>query len=37
MQTWTWQGYGARLCLGLMLNKLKEMKGSTSIYTPLGT
>jgi len=33
----TWQGYGARLCLKLMLNKLKEMKGHTPIYTPLGT
>jgi hypothetical protein len=33
----TWQGYGARLCLNLMLNRLKEMKGPTPIYTPLGT
>jgi hypothetical protein len=33
----TWQGYDAKLCLKLMLNKLKEMKGPTSIYTPLGT
>jgi hypothetical protein len=32
-----WQGYGARLCLKLVLNKLKEMKGPTSIYTFLGT
>jgi hypothetical protein len=32
----TWEGYGARLCLRLMLNKLKEMKGPISIYTPLG-
>jgi len=23
----TWQGYGARSCLRLMLNKLKEMRG----------
>ncbi len=29
----TKQGYGARLYLKLML---KEMKGPTSIYTPLG-
>jgi len=27
-----WQGYGARLCLRLMLNKLKEMKGLIPIY-----
>jgi hypothetical protein len=33
----TWQGYGARLCLRLMLNKLKEMKDLTFIYTFLGT
>jgi hypothetical protein len=33
----TWQGYGARLCLKLMLNKLKEMKSPTSIYNLLGT
>jgi hypothetical protein len=33
----TWQGYGAKLCLRLMLNKLNEMKGHTSIYIPLGT
>jgi len=33
----TWQGYGARSCLKLMLNKLKEMRGPTFIYTPLGT
>jgi hypothetical protein len=41
MQTWTWkkttQGYGVRLCLRLMLNNLKEMRGPTSIYTILGT
>jgi len=29
----TWYGYDARLCLKLLLNKLKEMKGPTSIYT----
>jgi hypothetical protein len=29
----TWQGYGVRLCLKMVLNKLKEMKGPT----PLGT
>jgi hypothetical protein len=33
----TWQGYDARPCLKLMLNILKEMRGSISIYTPLGT
>jgi hypothetical protein len=33
----TWQGYGARSCLKLMLNRLKEMKGLTFIYIPLGT
>ncbi len=33
----TWQGYGARSCLKLVLNKLKKMGGLTSIYTPLGT
>ncbi len=33
----TWQGYGIKLCLRLMLNKLKELKGLTSNYTPLGT
>jgi hypothetical protein len=32
-----WQGYGARLCLRLMLNILKEMKVPTPICTPLGT
>jgi hypothetical protein len=32
----TWQGYGARLCLRLMLNIMKKMKGPTSIYTSLG-
>jgi hypothetical protein len=37
MQTWTWQDYGARSCLKLMLNRLKKMKGLTFIYTPLGT
>jgi hypothetical protein len=33
----TWQGYDVKLCLRLMLNKLKEMKGPIPIYTPLGT
>jgi len=33
----TWQGYSAKSCLRLMLNKLKEMKSSTFIYTPFGT
>ncbi len=32
----TWQRYGVRLCLKLVLNKLKEMKGSTMISTLLG-
>jgi hypothetical protein len=32
----TWQGYSVRFCLRLVLNKLKEMKGPTSIFTPLG-
>jgi hypothetical protein len=32
-----WQGYGVRSCLRIMLNKLKEMRGSTYIYTFLGT
>jgi len=33
----TWQHYGARSCLTLVLNKLKEMKGLIFVYTPLGT
>jgi hypothetical protein len=33
----TWHGYGARLCIRLMLKILKEMKGLTCIYTFLGT
>jgi hypothetical protein len=33
----TWHGYDARLCLKLMLNILKEMKGPIPIYTALGT
>jgi hypothetical protein len=33
----TWQGNGARLCLKLVLNILKEMKGPIFIYTPLET
>jgi hypothetical protein len=32
----TWQGNGAKLCLRLVLNKLKKMKGLMSIYTLLG-
>jgi len=32
----TWQDYGAKSCLKLMLNELKEMRGLTPIYTPLG-
>jgi hypothetical protein len=32
----TWQGYGVRLCLRLMLNKLKEMKVPIFIYILLG-
>jgi hypothetical protein len=32
----TQQSYSARSCLRLMLNKLKEMKGPTPIYTALG-
>jgi hypothetical protein len=31
----TWQGYGVRLCLKLILNKLKKMKGPTLISTLL--
>jgi hypothetical protein len=34
IQTRTWQGYGVRSCLKLMLNILKKMKGLTYIYTP---
>jgi hypothetical protein len=33
----TWQGYDARSCLRRLLNKLKEMRGPTPIYTLLGT
>jgi len=33
----TWQGYGVRSCLKLMLSKLKEMMGPIFIYTHLGT
>jgi len=33
----TSEGYGVRSCLKLVLNKLKEMRDPTSIYTPLGT
>jgi hypothetical protein len=32
-----WQGYGARSYLRLIINRLKEMKAPTSIYTLLGT
>jgi hypothetical protein len=32
----TWQSYGARSCLRLVLNRLKKMKDVTFIYTPLG-
>jgi hypothetical protein len=32
----TW-GYGVRSCIISVLNKLKEMRGLTSIYMPLGT
>jgi hypothetical protein len=33
----TWQGSGAKSCLRLVLNKLKEMNGLTLLYIPLGT
>jgi hypothetical protein len=33
----TWQGFGVRSCLKLMLNKMKEIKGPSPIYTILGT
>jgi len=33
----TWQSYGVRSCLRLLLNKLKEMRGLTFIYTFLRT
>ncbi len=29
----TWQSYGVKSCLKLLLNKLKEMRGPTFIYT----
>ncbi len=32
-----WQGYGVKSCLKLVLNRLKEMRGLTPIYTPLNT
>ncbi len=32
----TRQGYDARLCLKLVLNILKEIKGPTPVYIPLG-
>jgi hypothetical protein len=28
----TWQGYGVRLCLKLVLNRLKEMRDPTYLY-----
>jgi hypothetical protein len=31
----TWQGYGGRPYVRLVLNILKEKKGITPIYTPL--
>jgi hypothetical protein len=33
----TWQGYGVRSCLKLVLNILKEMRGPTFICTLLQT
>jgi hypothetical protein len=33
----TWQAYSVKLCLRLLLSRLKKMKGLTFIYTPLGT
>jgi hypothetical protein len=33
----TWQGYGVRSCLKLVMNKLKEMRDPTFIYIHLGT
>jgi hypothetical protein len=33
----TWQGYGIKLCFKLVLTKLKEMRGFTFIYIPMGT
>ncbi len=32
----TWQSYGARSCLRLMLNKLKKIEGSYSYLYPFG-
>jgi hypothetical protein len=32
----TWQGYGVRSWIRLMLNILKKLKGPIFIYTPLG-
>jgi hypothetical protein len=31
----TWQCYGERSCLRLVLNRLKEMRGPITIYTLL--
>ncbi len=33
----TQQSFDARSCLKLLLKKLKESRGPTRIYTPLGT
>ncbi len=33
----TWQNYGVQDRARLMLNRLNEMRGPTSIYTLLGT
>jgi hypothetical protein len=30
----TWQSYGVKLCLRLVLNKLNVMENSNFIYTP---
>jgi hypothetical protein len=31
-----WQGYGVKSCLKFVLKIVKEMKGFTPTYTPLG-
>jgi hypothetical protein len=33
----TWQNYGARSCLRLVLNRSKEIKGPTFVYIFFGT
>jgi hypothetical protein len=33
----TWQGYGVKSCLKLVLNKPKEMRGPIFIYIPFRT